>query len=253
MRFAFRFLNAAVALATLASAVVVLVSDVTDPAYRAHYRDAIWFVAAYCAVQLGLLVEFARGGPSQRLLVLAKTAAAYGFLLALAHLWPYWKVWTPARYVYLIFELPSGSQVGLMALVLLGRGAFNTVNVMVYTEEWWYPLRLRRPILGRVVTAAFVGVTVLCVWLFFGLVREEARTFSGEAQEVAEMVLATLDCDAIRAHTGQSTADVRQHGDRTYGVAIAYDCPTIQVRVHAEDGRVGTAAATRPECCGEPS
>jgi hypothetical protein len=245
----FRVLNALAALVTLASALAVLVSDVVDPAYRAHYRDALWFVAGYTAVQAGMLVTFLRGGPAVRWCVLARTAAAYLFLLNFTALWPYWKVWTPARYVYLLFESSDGRQIGYFALIFLGRGAFNTMSAFVFTEDWWHPLRLRRPLLGRLVTAVPVGIIVLCVWAFLGLVREEARTFSPEAHQVAQLVLASVDCEAVRANAGKTTRDVRRRGERTYGVEVAYDCRLVRVLVQAEDGRVGTAAAPRVECC----
>lgn len=249
MRRAFRWLNAAVALVTLASAVAVLVSDLTDPGYRAHYRDALWFVGAYVAVQVVMLVGFLRDGPHVRWLALAKTAAAYLFLLGFTSLWPYWRFWTPARYVYLLFELPGGSEAGQMALVFLGRGAFNTLSLFVFTREWWEPLRRTKPLLGRAVTALPLAVVALCTWSFLTLVEEERRTFSPEAREIAALVFDGLACDAVRAHAGQTTTDVRERGDRTYGVTISWGCDVTRVLVHAEDGRIGTAVGARPDCC----
>jgi hypothetical protein len=249
VRLAFRVANVLVAVVTLASALAVLVSDLTVSGYREHYRDALWFVASYTAVQVVMLVELGRDGRFARRLVLAKTLAAYLFLAGFLVLWPYWKVWTPARYVYQVFESASGSQLGLMALVFLGRGAFNTVNAFVYTADWWAPLRVRRPLLGRLVTAVPIGITVLCVWIFLQLAREEARTFSPEAREVAQLVLADLDCDTIRRKAGQTTTDLRRRGERTYQVEIHWDCRLVDVRVRAEDGRSAQAAEPRPECC----
>lgn len=250
VRLAFRVLNALVALATLASALAVLVSDVVDPGYRAHYRDALWFVGAYTAVQAAMLVVFVRGGGGMRWCVLARTAAAYLFLLGFTVLWPYWKVWTPARYVYLLFEFSDGRQIGQFALVFLGRGAFNTLSALVATEDWWHRLRLDRPLLGRLVTTVPIAIAVFSVWAFLGLVREEGRTFSPEAYQVARMVLEGVDCDAVRSNTGKSKQDVRRRGEQTYGVEVVYDCQLVRVLVQAEDGRVATAAAPRPECCG---
>ncbi len=250
MRRAFRWLNAAVALVTLASAVAVLASDVADPGYRAHDHDALWFVAAYVAVQVGMLLGFFRDGPHVRWLALAKTAAAYLFLAGFTSLWPYWRYWTPARYVYLLFELPDGSQVGEMALVFLGRGAFNTLSVFVFTRDWWQPLRRARPLLGRAATALPLAIVALCVWAFLALVEEERRTFSPEAHEVAALVLDGLDCDAVRTNAGTTTTDVRRRGDRTYGVRISWGCPLTRVLARAEDGRIGIAVGPRPECCG---
>ena len=54
----------------------MLASDLLDPGYRAHYRDAIWFVTLYAAIQVVMLVEFARGGRLIPWLALAKAAAA---------------------------------------------------------------------------------------------------------------------------------------------------------------------------------
>jgi hypothetical protein len=238
-----------VALATLASAIAVLVSNVVDPAYRDHFRDAPWFVSAYVAVQLAMLVAFVRGGPEARWCVLAKTAAAYLFLLNFTVLWPRWRFWTPARYVYQLFDWSRDTQIGQFALVFLGRGAFNTVSAFVATQDWWQPLRQRSPLLGRLVTAVPVAITVFCVWAFLQLVREEARTFSREAREIAELVLADVDCDTIRARTGRTTEDVRRRGDKTYAVSITWDCRLVRVQVQAEDGRVGRAANERLECC----
>ena len=47
VRLVVRVLNVLVVLLTLGSGVAVLVSDLTIPGYREHYRDAIWFVMAY--------------------------------------------------------------------------------------------------------------------------------------------------------------------------------------------------------------
>jgi hypothetical protein len=68
---------------------------------------------------------------------------------------------------------------------------------------------------------------------------------------VARLILDGVDCDAVRAHAGKTTTDVRQRGDRRYEVAIAYACPLVRVVVRAADGRVGTAAMPRPDCCTE--
>lgn len=249
MRRVLRWTNIAIALATLASALAVLASDVLVPGYREHYRDALWFVTLYVVVQVVMLVGFAREWRGVPWLALAKTAAAYLFLLDFTALWPTWRTWTPGRYVYALFDWGEATRIGLFALVFLGRGAFNTVNVFVLTQPWWAPLRMRRPLLGRLVTALPIGVTVVCVWAFLALLREEATTFSSEAQEVARRVLAGLDCTAVRANLGQTTTDLRQGGEPRYHVQISYDCALTRVRVRTEDGRVGTAAGSRVECC----
>jgi hypothetical protein len=250
---ALRIVNAAVALVTLASALAVLWSDVFVPGYREHYRDALWFVVTYAAVQAFMLVEFARGSPRLMWLALAKTLAAYAFLAGFLALWPQWRFWTPARYVYQVFAWDEESAVGLFALVFLGRGAFNTVNAAYYTRDGLLALRARRPLLGRLATAIPAGMLALCVWSFLALVREEHRSFSPEARDVARQVLATLECGALQARIGQATDDLRRRGEQTYRVHIAYGCPVTRVEVLAEDGRRGAASGARPDCCGPPA
>src|SRR5438552_2847883 len=114
-------------------------------------------------------------------------------------------------------------------------------------------LRARRPLLGRAVTAAPMAATVFFLWTFFALQREETRTFSAEAQDIARLVYESLDCDAVRAHAGTTTSEVRQRGERLYQVEIAYGCTRTRVRVRAEDGRIGTVAGPQLQCCREGS
>jgi hypothetical protein len=253
VRRALRIVNVLVAVVTLASALAVLVSDLTIPGYRAHYRDAVWFVSVYAAIQVVMIVEFARDGPLVPWLALAKAAAAWLFLLDFVALWPYWRTWTPARYVYQLVDWPAARNVGLFALVFLGRGAFNTLNAMYFTAQWWRLLRVRRPLLGRAVTAIPVGIVALVVWAFLTLTAEEVKTFSPDAEDVAHLVLAGLDCDSVRANAGHTTTDTRQRGERRYEVRIAYDCALTRVIVRAEDGRIGTAAEPRALCCADPA
>jgi hypothetical protein len=243
------WLNVAVGLATLASGLAVLVSDLTVPGYRAHFRDAIWFVTAYCIVQIVVVVEFARDSPRVPWLAFGKAFLAYLFLATFVAVWPIYRTWTPGRYVYQIFEWGESTRIGLFALVFIGRGAFNTLNAFYFSEHWWRPLRDRRPLLGRLVTALPVGVLVFCLWAFVELMREEARTFSPEAQDVARIVYRDLDCDAVRSNRGKTTTDIRKRGERTFEVRIAYDCAMTQVLVRAEDGRLGTKAGSQQECC----
>jgi hypothetical protein len=244
-----RIVNVLIALVTVASALAVLASDLFVPDYRAHYRDAAWFVALYAAVQVLMLVEFARDGRLVPWLAVAKALAAYVFLLDFLALWPSWRTWTPARYVYQLFEWGEGQKVGLFAMVFLGRGAFNTVNALYFTAPWWRTLRVSHPLLGRLVTAAPIGATAFFVWTFIQLTAQETKTFSAEAEEVARTVLESLDCEAVRANAGQTTSDLRQRGDRRYHVRITYDCRATRVLVLTEEGRVGTAASPRTECC----
>ena len=253
MRRVLRWVNVAIALVTLSSALAVLASDLFVAGYREHYRDAVWFVFAYAAVQVVMVVSFARDDRAVPWLVLAKTAAAFGFLVNFVALWPAWRMWTPGRYVYQLFDWGEDSRVGWMALVFLGRGAFNAVNAFAFTRPWWEPLRRRRPLLGRLVTAVPVAATAVCAWAFFALVHEEAVTFSPDAQAVARRILAEIDCDAVRANRGKTTTDVRQGGDRRYSVRISYECALTRVLVQAEDGRVGMASAPQLECCNDRS
>jgi hypothetical protein len=252
VRLVFRLVNVAIALVTLASALAVLGSDLLIPGYREHYRDAEWFVVLYAAAQVVMIVQFARDRPLVPWLALGKALAAYAFLATFVVVWPIWRMWTPARYVYQLFDW-QGSRVGLFAFVFLGRGAFNTVNAFYFTEPWWRRLRTQRPFLGRVVTALAPAILVLCIWSFVELVREEARTFSPDAQEVAQAVYGGLDCDAVRANVGKTTTDIRKRGESHFEVRIVYGCTLTRVVVRAEDGRMGGAAGPRLDCCPEPS
>lgn len=253
MRPTMRWLSALAALASLASALAVLISDLFVPGYQTHYRDALWFVIAYAAVQLVMLVEFARDGRFVPWLALARAAAAWVFLVLFVQLWPAWRWWTPGRYVYQLFDWGESSKIGLFALVFLGRGAFNTFAAFVFAEAWWRPLRQQRPLIGRLVTAAAISVVVFCIWAFFQLIREEKFTVSPEAQAVADFVYQGLDCAAVRDKNGQTTTDLRQQGDKRYLVRITYGCAVTRVEVRTEDGRIGAATGSRLACCREGS
>jgi hypothetical protein len=133
--------------------------------------------------------------------------------------------------------------------VFLGRGAGNTLVAFALTSTWWRPLRTTQPLVGRLVTAVPIGLTVLAVWAFLQLVRLDAQTYSVEAFDVARLVADGLDCDAVRTRSGQTNTDLRQRGDRTYDIQIAYGCPQTRVVVVDQDGRRGTADVQRPECC----
>ena len=244
-----RFLNAAVAAVTLASGVAVLSQDVLVPGYRAFHRDALWFVAGYCAVQAFMLLQLVRNGPWIPWLVAARTAVAYIFLLNLASLWPQWRYWTPGRYVYELFDLPGIFNFGLSALIFLGRGAFNTWSLMHFTAPWWRPLRQSHPLAGRLVTAGFVAGIVFPVWTFLVVITEEAKIYSPEAEAVAREVLDGISCETLQEKAGQRTTDLRRRGERTYHVEIAYDCTLTRVVVRTEDGRVGSSSASPGSCC----
>jgi len=250
MRRALRIVNVLIALTALASGLAVLGSTVLDPSYRAHYRDAVWFVLAYVALQAWIVVAFARDGWLVPWIAAAKAVAAWLFLLTFAQVGRFWMVWTPARYVYQLFDWGPGASIVLYAFVFLGRGTFNTLNAFYFTSHWWGPLRHRRPLVGRLVTAVPIAIAVLCIWTFFELVRLDHRTFSPEAHEIARLVYTELDCDTVRARDGRTSTDVRQRGDRRYVVRVSYGCADTQVIVQDPDGRIGTASGPRPECCG---
>jgi len=253
MRRALRWLNVAIALVTLASGLAVLGSDLRVAGYRELHRDALWFVVAYCAVQVLMAEEFARDGRLVPWLAVAKALAALLFFASFLATGLYWMAWTPGRYVYQLFGWGEETKVGLFALVFLGRGTFNTLNAFYFTRRWWGPLRVRRPLLGRAVTALPIGVAALCAWAFLGLVQEEAKTFSPDAQDVARLVLAGVDCERVRANDGTTTTDLRRRGERSYRVEITWGCELTRVLVRAEDGRIGTAAEPQRECCREGS
>ena len=248
MRLLMRIVNVLIALVTLASALAVLFSDLTVVGYRACYQDALWFVVLYVVVQAVMLVAFARDHRLVPWLALGKAAVAWAFLADFSQLWPTWYTWTPARYVYLLFEWNTGTKVGLFAFVFLGRGAFNTLNATYFTAPWWRELRVRRPLLGRAVTALPMALIVLFLWTFFALQQEEVRTTSAEAQEVARDVNQNLACDTVREHVGTTTTDIRQRGAHRYLVQIAYACAATRILVRAEDGRIGSVAAPQLEC-----
>src|SRR5690242_19337635 len=125
-----RVLNVGIAVATLLSALAAGVSDAVDPAYRAHYGDALWFVVAYAAFYAAVAWAFVRRSAAAPWLAVAKTAGAYLFLVACvvapwaqapedgltkglgAYLFlalftnaiRAWMALTPGRYVYQLFD-----------------------------------------------------------------------------------------------------------------------------------------------------
>src|SRR3989442_7241036 len=153
MRRALCWFNVAIGLVTLASGLAVLGSDLFVLGYRELHRDALWFVVAYCAVQALMVVEFARDGRLLPWLAVAKALAAFLFFASFFTSGLYWMAWTPCRYVYQLFAWGEETKVGLFALAFLGRGTFNTLNAFYFTRPWWGPLRVRRPLIGRAVTA----------------------------------------------------------------------------------------------------
>lgn len=246
-----RYTNAAAVALTLASALAVLWSHAFEPGYAERHGDPIWFVSAYAVGHAYMLWVFLRDDRALPWVALLRAVGGVAFLCLFAFAAPIGRAWTlatPARYVYQLVDTES-VKLGLFALLLLGRGAWNVFSAFYFTQPWWAPLRHTQPLAGRLVTAVPVGLIVFCVWGFLELVRLEARTYSAEAHEVAATVLAGLECDAIRTHGGETTMDVRQRGDRRYHVEIAYGCSYTRVRVQDPDGKLGVAAAGRPECC----
>jgi hypothetical protein len=246
-----RVLNAFAAAVCLASALAVLAGNLADPGYRAHYRDALWFVLAYAAFYGWVLWTFAWSGHVRvaQTLGVVKAVGALAFLAVFPAVGRSWMVWTPGRYVYQLFDWGTQASIVLMAYVFLARGAWNTVNAFALTRPIWFPLRQSRPLFGRIVTYIPVVITVLCVWAFLRLARMNAEEFSAEAHEIATIVANDIQCDDIRAKAGTTTTDVRQRGDRKYDVMIRWDCTDLRVIVRDPDGKAGTARTPRPECC----
>ncbi len=243
MRGVMRALNVLVGLVTLASALAVLGSNLLEPGYAEAHDDSLAFVVTYAAVQVAVVVAFWRDTWLVPWLAVGKALAAYLFLLTLAEVGRAWMAVSPARYVYQLFDWGEGNELVLLAMLFLGRGAGNTLNALYFLGPRLVRLRRERPLLGRLATAVPLAIVVSCVWTFTEFVRV------ADARDVARLVSEGLDCEAIRAHRGQTTEDVRQRGRRRYLVRIVYGCPTTQVLVADERGRVGTVGSHRPECC----
>jgi hypothetical protein len=244
-----RAVNVVAALAALASGLAVLASHLAVPAYP--YGDSPAIIVAYCAFYGWVAWAFARGTSAAPGLALAKALGAYAFLalfVVAPDLGRAWTVATPARYVYQLFDWGPGAGVGMYGFVFLGRGAWNTVNAIACSRDWWLTVRARRPLLGRALTALPVAITVACVWQFMALVRFDAKTFSPEAHEIARLVEQTLSCDDVRAKAGTTTSDLRQRGDRQYRVTIRWGCGDTRILVRDPDDRVGVAVDAR-DCC----
>ena len=251
MRRAVLWLSALATAVTLLSALAVLVSWLVDPAYRLHYGDSLLFMLGYAALQAWILWSLVHDTPAVPWIAVAKALAGWVFIALFVSVGPLWMRVTPARYVYQLFDWGPQARVGLFALVFLGRGAFDTLAAFVLTQQWWGPMRVRRPLLGRLVTAVPVAAIVCCIWVFFEMVRLDKQTFSPDAYDVASVVLDGIDCATLREREGQTTSDLRQRGDRRYHVTIRWRCGDVEVEVRAEDGRRGVARGTRLDCCPE--
>jgi hypothetical protein len=247
--FALRILNIAATVLTLASGLGVLVQDLLIDGYREYHRDWVAFVAVYCGVQAYTLEQLVRRGWALPWLIAARAAVAYVFLLNLTSLWPQWRYWTPGRYVYDLVDLPGILNLGLYAVIFLGRGAANTWSLIGATREWWQPLRKSHPFAGRLVTAGFVAGLIFPIWAFLLVITQEAKIYSPEAEAVAREVLAGIPCETVQVKAGQQTTDLRRRGDTNYHVQIAYDCDVVRVVVRMEDGRVGSYDASPGDCC----
>lgn len=271
----FRWLNVLAAVVSLASGVAVLLSNLLDPAYRTHFGDRLWVVAAYLGFYAWVLVAFVRATPAAPWLSVAKALGAYVFLticaaipwLALGNSAPskglgaflflsafttltrQWTSATPGRYVYQLFDWGPDATAVFVAFVFLGRGAWNTVNAFTLTRDWWLEVRARRPLVGRLLTAVPVSLVVLSFWGFFLVARLEHTTSSPEADEVARQVTDALTCDDIREKNGTTTTDVRMRGDRRFEVMVRWGCPTSVALVRTPEDKVGSAGTTRSECC----
>jgi len=240
-----RWTNVLVGVVTLASALAVLGSDLFEPGYRQAHGDSLGLVVAYAAAQIGIIGAFWRDTRLVPWLALAKALVAYVFLLSFVPGGPYWIAWTPGRYVYQLFDWGEGTELVLFAMAYFGRGIWNTVNAFYFTAPWWRPLRIRRPLLGRTLTAVPMAAVILCVWMFVELVR------ATDAHDVARLVYGELDCATIRARAGETTTDLRQRGKRRYTVRIIYGCPVTRVLVADDGDHVGTVAGRRADCCGD--
>jgi len=246
-----RYANAAAVALALLSSFAVLGSTLLEPGYAERHADPTWFIVGYAVVHGYMLWAFVRDTPVLPWVALARAVSGVGFLLTFALTAPLglaWTVATPGRYVYQLFDT-EGTKLPLFAMLLLGRGAWNTFSAFYFTQPWWGPLRHTRPLLGRLITAVPIAAIVFCTWGFLELVRMEARTYSQEAHDVAAMVLGDLDCPGIQSHDGQTTTDIRQRGDRRYNVEIKYGCAYTRVRVQDPDGKLGVASGSRMECC----
>jgi len=249
MRLLMRIVNVLCGLLALASGVTVLVSNLTDAGYRAHYGDSLPLVLAYVVFYGWVVMVYARDRGPVAWLTVAKTLGAYLFVGTFAVAGSLWMARTPGRYVYQLFDWGPGVTLVLIAFVMLGRGVWNTLNAMFFTAPWWTQLRRARPLVGRLVTSVFVALVVLFAWSFQQLTQLEADTFSVEAHEVAQFIHGTIDCDAIDEHRGSITRDVRQRKDRRYDVEIRYNCHDTQVVVRDPDGRLGQFRGPKQECC----
>ncbi|HWP67195.1 MAG TPA: hypothetical protein VNO26_14960 [Candidatus Limnocylindria bacterium] len=250
MRRAMRWTNVVISAVALASGLAVLASNLLDAGYRAHYRDSLLVVVAYLAFYAWTLVTFARDGRRTAHLAVAKALGAYLFLATFVAVGPLWMARTPARYVYLLFDWGRDATGVLMTYVLLGRGVWNTLNAMFFTAPWWMPLRTTHPLVGRVVTILPIGLATAFVAAFFELRALERATYSAAASAVAEQVFAGLECDEIRRRQGTETTDVRQRADgERFRVRVVWDCRAVRVYVQDEDGKMGSFAGPRLECC----
>jgi hypothetical protein len=242
-----RVLNVVAALLPLGSGLATLGSNLFVPTYP--YRDSLLLVAAYCAFYLWVIHAFWRDTPAAPRLAVAKALGAFAFLATASRIGPLWMSFTPGRYVYQLFDWGPGAKVGLLAFIYLGRGVWNTINVFACNRDWWFSLRARQPLLGRVLTAVPIGITVFCVQRFMALTRLEAQTFSSEAQEIARLVSDTVTCEDVRAKAGTTSSDVRRRGEREYRVTIRWGCAQTNVLVRDPDDRVGVVSGPRTECC----
>lgn len=242
MRTVVRYLNVAIAGLCLASALIVLGTNVFDPVYRAKADDALWFVALYATAQAAVLGAMWRDTPAVPWIGIAKALLAYAFLVTFVPLGPWWMAWSPGRYVYTLFDWGPGAEFILFGFLFIGRGAGNTMNALLLTEPWWRPWRRTQPLLSRVFTAVPVGIVVLCVWTFFEVVRTQWT------RDVAQMVLDGLDCPTVQAKQGETTTDVRQMGTQKFVVRITYGCPATRVMVADQTSHIGMVEGAS-RCC----
>jgi len=247
MRAVVRWIEAAACGVAAFSAALVLWEN-ADPAYRAAVGDPLWLVVCYAVAHAWMAWELARDGAWTPWIAVGRALAAYGFLAVALLVPPAGKAWmaaSPSRYVYQLVDWGEGAELVLFAFLFLGRGVGNTIGAMVLTSPWWGPLRLRRPLLGRLVTAVPIVLVVLLGWQFTELFQYAV------ARDVARVVVDSLDCADVQAKLGQTTTDVRALKTRRFVVRISYACPATRVVVADEHQRMGYADGAR-QCCPPP-
>jgi hypothetical protein len=242
MRAAVRYWNVVVAGLCALSAGLVLGTNAFDGEYRARSQDNLPFVLAYAGLHIWMIIAFLRDTAAVPWVAVGKAVAAYLFLLTFVPAGPLWMAWSPARYVYQLFDWGPGGEFILFGFLFLGRGVGNTLNALVLTEPWWRPWRVRQPLLSRAFSALPIVIIVLCIWTFAEIIRTQW------ARDIAQRVVDDLDCPTVQTKMGQTITDLRQMGRQRFHVRIVYGCPVTQVFVADQSSHVGMAEGAA-SCC----